>query len=185
LLPELVPQICYMDVIKACAVGCGEAEQLAGAAARLRDLPRERTRVDALGPLLLSLLLLAPALSLPSLALLLPPVLLALVALIPLLALPLPLSLPLPLPLELARPSRFWAGRRRQPLPRCARRLLRLTWLLVPLRADERVTAHKGATGGVLHVPLCGANVRCAHGPWVGDARGKNGYEDEPRSEGG
>ena len=95
-----------MDVIEACAVGCGEAEQLAGAA-RLRDMPRERTRVDALGPLLLSLLLLAPALSLPSLALLLPPVLLALVALMPLLALPLPLSLPLPLPLELARPSRL------------------------------------------------------------------------------
>ena len=47
-------------------MGCGEAEQLAGAA-RLRDLPRECTHVDALGPLLLSLPLLAPALPLPPL----------------------------------------------------------------------------------------------------------------------
>ena len=89
-----------MDVIEACAMGCGEAEQLAGAA-RLRDLPRERTRVDALGPLLLSLPLLAPALPLPPLALLLPLVLLALVPLMPLPALPLSLSLTLTLPLEL------------------------------------------------------------------------------------
>ena len=151
-----------MHGIKACAMGCGETEQLASAA-RLRDLPHERTRVDALGPLLLPLPLLAPALPLRLLALLLPLVLLALVALMPLPALPLPL--PLPLPLELARPSRLWVGRRRQPLLRCARRLLRLTWLLASLRADKRVTAQKGPHGWcTVHVPLCGANVRCAQG---------------------
>ena len=65
-----------MDGIKACAVGCGEAEQLTGAA-RLRDLPRERTFVDALGLLLQSLPLLLPALPLPPLTLLLPLVLLS------------------------------------------------------------------------------------------------------------
>ena len=92
----------------------------------------------------------------------------------PLLSLP----LPLPLPLELAWPSRFWAWRRRQPLPRCACRLLRLTWLLVPLRADERVIAQKGP-----HVPrvVCWCErAMCTHGVSVGDARGKNGYEGEP-----
>ena len=86
-------------------MGRGEAEQLAGAA-RLRDLPRERTRVDALGPLLLSLPLLAPALPLPPLALLLPLVLLALVPLMPLPALPLSLSLSLTLTLPLELPVR-------------------------------------------------------------------------------
>eukprot|EP00964_Phaeocystis_antarctica_P103974 scaffold69174_cov63-Phaeocystis_antarctica.AAC.1 len=34
-----------MDVIQACAVGCGEAKQLVGAA-RFRDLSTERTPVD-------------------------------------------------------------------------------------------------------------------------------------------
>jgi len=32
LLPQLVPQICDMDVVQACAVICGEAKQLVGAA---------------------------------------------------------------------------------------------------------------------------------------------------------
>ena len=66
----------------------------------------------------------------------------------------------------------------RGPLPRCACRLLRLTWLLVPLRADERVIAQKGP-----HVPrvVCWCErAMCTHGGSVGDARGKNGYEGEP-----